>query len=64
MDVTGRFSDRVVDYDLYRPSYPAELLDYLDQRVGLRGSRVADVGAGTAENTGLASTSASIITCA
>jgi ubiquinone/menaquinone biosynthesis C-methylase UbiE len=47
MNTTTRFSDRVADYDLYRPSYPAALLDHLDSRVPLRGSRVADVGAGT-----------------
>ncbi len=48
LNPTGRFSDRVSDYERYRPSYPSALLDYLDQRIGgLIGARVADVGAGT-----------------
>ena len=47
LNSTNRFSDRVSDYDLYRPSYPDTLLAYLDERIGLRGSRVADIGAGT-----------------
>jgi SAM-dependent methyltransferase len=44
----GRFSDRVRDYVLYRPGYPASLLAFLRERAGLgEGSAVADVGAGT-----------------
>lgn len=48
LNPTTRFSNRVTDYAKYRPSYPGELLDYLSSRIGgLRGSHVADVGAGT-----------------
>ncbi|WP_411348531.1 class I SAM-dependent methyltransferase [Paenibacillus sp. WLX2291] len=47
-DATQRFSARVDDYAKYRPSYPAELLDYMQQTIGLQsGHKVADVGAGT-----------------
>jgi SAM-dependent methyltransferase len=45
---TERFSDRVVDYVRYRPRYPAEVLDVLNDAVGLADSWViADVGSGT-----------------
>src|SRR6266545_5647372 len=47
MDVTERFSDRVEDYDRYRPRYPPALADWLAARgMGPR-SIVADIGAGT-----------------
>lgn len=47
-DPTERFSDRVVDYARYRPSYPPGLLDLMRGELGLRpGHTVADVGSGT-----------------
>ncbi len=52
---TKRFSDRVGDYVLYRPSYPSTLIAYLGERVGGWHSapRVADIGSGTGIFTGL-----------
>jgi len=48
MDPTHRFTSRVLNYVLYRPSYPSEAIDLLESRCGLRpGSKVADVGSGT-----------------
>jgi ubiquinone/menaquinone biosynthesis C-methylase UbiE len=47
MDVTQRFSDRVDDYDRYRPRYPAALATWLAVRGVGPGTAVADVGAGT-----------------
>jgi SAM-dependent methyltransferase len=45
---TRRFSDRVEDYVRYRPDYPAGLIDYLVDEVGLEpGAVVADLGSGT-----------------
>jgi SAM-dependent methyltransferase len=45
---TERFSDRVADYVKYRPGYPDELLDLLeDEGLVGPGRQVADVGAGT-----------------
>lgn len=45
---TSRFSDRVDDYERYRPGYPVALRDWLALRAGLRpGAPVADIGAGT-----------------
>jgi 2-polyprenyl-3-methyl-5-hydroxy-6-metoxy-1,4-benzoquinol methylase len=42
-----RFSDRVADYTLYRPSYPAALIELL-KSYGLRhGAAVMDAGSGT-----------------
>jgi len=47
-DPTTRFSDRVSDYERFRPGYPAQLLASLRASVGLDPTqRVADVGAGT-----------------
>jgi SAM-dependent methyltransferase len=44
----GRFSDRVRDYVLYRPTYPDGLMAFLRQEAGLgEDTAVADVGAGT-----------------
>jgi len=49
-DTVGRFSERVADYDRYRPDYPAAALDAI-----LAGTppepRVVDVGAGTGQAT-------------
>ena len=43
-----RFSDRVDDYNRYRPTYPPELVSWLRETVGLAPSwRIADVGSGT-----------------
>jgi SAM-dependent methyltransferase len=48
MDSKEKFTNKVVDYVKYRPSYPKELIDYLVTEVGLsQSSVVADVGAGT-----------------
>lgn len=46
MNTTERFSGRAGVYQASRPGYPAELSDHLAS-LGLRGARVADVGAGT-----------------
>jgi len=47
-DPTKRFSDRVENYIRYRPSYPAETIDFLQQQCQLQpGSDIADVGSGT-----------------
>jgi SAM-dependent methyltransferase len=48
LDPLRRFSDRVEDYVRYRPSYPAEVVRFLEAKTGLSAkSVVADVGAGT-----------------
>lgn len=48
LDPTGRFSDRVGNYAKYRPSYPPELVPFLEQAIGLDKSRqIADIGSGT-----------------
>jgi SAM-dependent methyltransferase len=47
-DPTRRFSDRVADYLRWRPSYPAEVLDFLVLECGLTSDwPIADVGSGT-----------------
>jgi SAM-dependent methyltransferase len=47
-DPTRRFSNRVEHYLRYRPGYPAELVAYFTNTLGLRDSdTVADVGSGT-----------------
>lgn len=47
-NATSRFSDRVRNYVLYRPGYPAQVLDVLRAEAGLApGQVVADVGSGT-----------------
>jgi SAM-dependent methyltransferase len=47
-DPTERFSSRVEDYLRYRPSYPAEVIAFLERQCGLTAqSRVADIGSGT-----------------
>ncbi len=47
-DPTKRFSSRVGNYVLYRPSYPKELTGLLARECGLiPTSRIADIGAGT-----------------
>ena len=48
LDSTKRFSDRVADYVKYRPSYPHELIDFLESNAFLTESSViADIGSGT-----------------
>ncbi|MGE4159815.1 MAG: class I SAM-dependent methyltransferase [Planctomycetota bacterium] len=45
---TERFSDRAGHYELYRPTYPAALLEFMEGNLGLTPSSVvADIGAGT-----------------
>lgn len=45
---TGRFSDRVRDYTLYRPTYPGAAVDAVLDGLGSAGELVAaDIGAGT-----------------
>ena len=47
-DNTTRFSNRVDDYVRYRPEYPLEIIDFLQETFGLTTDKiVADVGAGT-----------------
>ncbi|MDH3714210.1 MAG: class I SAM-dependent methyltransferase [Gammaproteobacteria bacterium] len=51
-DSTQRFSDRVADYQRYRPGYPAAVFDYLIDRCRLTTADVVvDVGAGTGLST-------------
>lgn len=48
MDSKSRFSNRVADYVKYRPDYPLEILDYLQQQFGISNDKViADIGSGT-----------------
>lgn len=42
-----RFSNRAEDYAKYRPSYPAEAIDYILNKLGESGIIAADIGAGT-----------------
>lgn len=45
---TTRFSDVVENYVKYRPDYPAQVLECLEENFGLtRGDVVADIGSGT-----------------
>jgi SAM-dependent methyltransferase len=45
---TTRFSDRVENYVKYRPSYPLEIIPFLEKYYGLsRNQRIADIGSGT-----------------
>jgi len=53
MDSTKRFSDRVENYVKYRPSYPAEAIDFLVDCGVHQGSVLCDVGSGTGILTGL-----------
>ncbi len=48
LDPTARFSSRVDDYRKYRPSYPPQAIDFLEEKCGLsRDSVIADIGCGT-----------------
>ena len=45
---TSRFSNRVNNYAKYRPSYPKEVIDFLQETVGLQKEwTIADIGSGT-----------------
>lgn len=47
-DNTKRFSNRVDNYVKYRPHYPAEIIDFLQDNHGLSTDKlIADIGAGT-----------------
>jgi ubiquinone/menaquinone biosynthesis C-methylase UbiE len=47
-DSTQRFSNRVSNYVKYRPSYPAEVINYVSKKCCLdKGTKIADVGSGT-----------------
>jgi SAM-dependent methyltransferase len=51
-DNTNRFADRVENYIKYRPGYPADVLLYLEQAIGLDASwTIADIGSGTGIST-------------
>lgn len=54
LDSTQRFSDRVANYVLYRPSYPPELVEICRREAALgQGSVFADIGSGTGLSSGL-----------
>ncbi|MGN6396928.1 MAG: class I SAM-dependent methyltransferase [Mucilaginibacter sp.] len=47
-EATKRFTERVENYVKYRPGYPAEVLELLENEGGLsQGAAVADIGSGT-----------------
>lgn len=47
-DSKSRFSNRVADYVRYRPGYPTDIIQFLQQQYGLATSKlIADIGAGT-----------------
>ncbi len=51
---TTRFSNRVEDYVKYRPSYPEEIITFLQQSYGLTQDKLlVDIGAGTGISTEL-----------
>jgi SAM-dependent methyltransferase len=44
----SRFSNRAENYVRYRPSYPLEILPFLERTLGLhKGQQIADIGSGT-----------------
>lgn len=48
----GRFSNCGEVYDKYRPSYPKEIIDFLNEAIGLnKSSIIADIGSGTGIST-------------
>ncbi len=48
MNSIDRFAHRVEDYQMYRPGYPAVIVDMLEKECGLTHEAViADVGSGT-----------------
>jgi ubiquinone/menaquinone biosynthesis C-methylase UbiE len=45
---TTRFSDRVENYVKYRPSYPEQIVPFLENTIGLhKECRIVDIGSGT-----------------
>jgi ubiquinone/menaquinone biosynthesis C-methylase UbiE len=47
-EILNRFSDRVDNYVKYRPHYPAELFDFLEnENIISKNSIIADIGSGT-----------------
>lgn len=49
-----RFTDRVVDYEKFRPNYPKEIIQVLKEQIGLHKQwLVADIGSGTGLSTQL-----------
>jgi SAM-dependent methyltransferase len=53
-DSTTRFGNRVEDYVKYRPDYPVAIVKFLEERYSLvKGSLIADIGAGTGISTEL-----------
>ena len=47
-DATKRFSDRVEQYVLYRPSYPTSIISFLENQYQLNSKwNIADIGSGT-----------------
>jgi len=51
---TKRFSNRVEQYVKYRPSYPKEIISFLEKNAGLNSSfTIADIGSGTGISTKL-----------
>ena len=49
-----RFTDRVVDYEKFRPCYPKEIIRVLKEQIGLNKNwLVADIGSGTGLSTQL-----------
>ncbi|MCA1630677.1 MAG: class I SAM-dependent methyltransferase [Acidobacteria bacterium] len=54
VETAARFNDRVANYVAYRPGYPAEVIEFLRDELGLApGALVADVGSGTGILSGL-----------
>lgn len=48
MDAKEKFSNKVEDYTKYRPAYPVEFMEYLENEAGVaKNTIVADIGAGT-----------------
>lgn len=44
----NRFNNRAENYGKYRPTYPREIIQYLEETIGLsKGSIIADIGSGT-----------------
>ncbi|OOG16976.1 hypothetical protein BWD42_15985 [Sphingobacterium sp. CZ-UAM] len=49
-----RFTDRVVDYEKFRPNYPKEIIQILSEKIGFNKRwLVADIGSGTGLSTQL-----------
>lgn len=47
MEEHNEFSGKSAIYEKYRPSYPHELMEHLSKGLGMSGTVVADIGAGT-----------------